>query len=369
MDPDGAVRDLNDEAMALFCAAARNVVGRPFESLFPVTERPAIVALVALARTEPTRDSPPSVTVTRAPDFQGASWVEVTARRISGRSELFAVVHDVTSDRATRAHLVDTAERCRRAQDAMSHAVADRERLLAVVSHDLRNPLGGIMLGASILERALAADRIDPTRAWAQAVRIRRAAERMEHLIDDLLDLASVRAGRITVDRQWLSPAALFDELFETVEAAANHRGVRVSFCAPEGEPRVHADRDRLLRVLSNLVGNALKFTPAGGEVVVMALPATGGDAILAVQDTGPGIEPELRERLFGAYERGGPSLSGGHGLGLFICRGIIEAHGGRMWLDASYGPGARFCMLLPGARQAVTGGERSTPSPDGATA
>lgn len=224
-------------------------------------------------------------------------------------------------------------------------AVAAREQLLATVSHDLRNPLGSILLDVtSILE--LYPEGALPPEVVERLERVARAVEGSDRMIEDLLDVTRMESGRLPIR---LTPLAVEDLLARAVGAqrarADKERIALVASREPECY-RVLGDSARLQQVFANLLGNALRLTPAGGEIRISA--TRDGDFVrFTVTDTGPGIAPADLPHLFKPYWQGTGGRRGGGGLGLAIARGIVEAHGGRLWAEASEGAGARFVFTL----------------------
>lgn len=253
---------------------------------------------------------------------------------------------------ARRAALAVENARLHRAAQEASRA---REETLAMVSHDLRNPLGAILLNASFMLRMLSGD--DARMARRLEV-ILRAGERMRRLVDDLLDLARIESGRMTVTLEQQDLASILSESLETMQPLAAERRITLSSDLRAGACVVSCDRDRVLRVLTNLLGNAIKFTPEGGSVSLVCRSATEGVEI-TVSDTGPGIAPDMLPRIFERFWKGRDSDRGGAGLGLYISRGFVEAHGGRLWAESEPGRGSRFRFVLP-RTNTPAGGERS---------
>ena len=218
-----------------------------------------------------------------------------------------------------------------------------REEILAVVSHDLRNPLAAIQMAAALLLLRLGGD----PRSRKQVETIHRSASRMEHLLADLLDMASIQAGRLALERQPEHPDDVLNEVMEAHDPVAREKGLVLQGSCELGGARLDCDRDRILQVLGNLIGNAVKLCQPGDSITVTCVP-TGGEALFAVADTGPGIaEPDL-PHLFEPYWSAKRHAKKGTGLGLYISKGIIEAHGGRLWAESSPGEGATFYFTLP---------------------
>ncbi|HET9984269.1 MAG TPA: GAF domain-containing protein [Longimicrobiales bacterium] len=243
---------------------------------------------------------------------------------------------------ASRAALaIENARLYRVAQEA----AREREELVAIVGHDLRNPLNTIAMASSLL----ALDSIPEEKKLAQAAIIQRAVDQAGRLIRDLLDLTRIRAGALTVRPHPLDPAVLLEDALQLLHPLAEMHSVGLRVAPPRPLPRVAADRDRILQVFSNLVGNALKFTPEGGQVMLRAEPADG-EVRFAVMDTGPGIAPEDLALVFDRFWQGSHTLHQGVGLGLSIAKGIVEAHRGRIWVESELGAGTQVWFALPEA-------------------
>ena len=229
----------------------------------------------------------------------------------------------------------------RAARTRADHATEAQKELLAVVSHDLRNPLGLILMVAEQLAHEV------PEASQHHLSLIRRAGLRMSVLISDLLDAASLDAGAFQVIRaEDVGVDALVDEAMELARPEAAQRSITMQKQV-SADAQLHCDRQRVQQVLGNLIGNALKFTPQGGNVTVCAI--VGADeAELSVADTGPGIPLEQLARVFGRYVRSPGELRRGSGLGLYIAKGIVEAHGGRIRAESRPGVGSTFRFTLP---------------------
>lgn len=226
-------------------------------------------------------------------------------------------------------------------------AVRARDDLVAVVSHDLKNPLGVIQMQASLLEQLVSAAEREPSRRIRAGIgRIRRSVDRMNALIHDLLDLAKVEAGRFVVQLQPEDPREMVEEALLLLRPLAQAKRIRLSDEVHEC-PAICADRERIYQIFSNLVGNAIKFTPEGGSIVVGAR-RDGQDLLFTVADTGPGLDAEQLAHVFDRYWQARRSDHEGSGLGLFIAKGIAEAHGGRMWVEAPPTGGAHFKFTIP---------------------
>jgi signal transduction histidine kinase len=227
----------------------------------------------------------------------------------------------------------------------LDRAVKARDEFVAVLSHDLRNPLSAITVGAELLARQLPPE-LEQLRKRARSIRT--AAERAGRMIEELLDEIALAGGRTQFARVPLDPAGLVSEMFELYHPAAQDQQVTLEKVVAVGLPQVLGDRDYVLRAFGNLVANAQKFTPTGGTITLRAEPARGA-VRFSVTDTGPGIEPESRARIF---ERGFRGKRGdaevGLGLGLAIAKAIVEALGGAVGFESEVGKGSTFWFTLP---------------------
>ena len=232
--------------------------------------------------------------------------------------------------------------------DEQRRAIKSRDDLLATVSHDLRNPLGGMTLVAAVL-RKMPGSEPQMAALAKHAGTIERAARRMEHLVRDLLDMASIESGHLSVEPRPLEAAALVDEALETIQPLATEKELRVETVVPAPRVEVHCDRGRVLQVFTNLLGNAVKFTPAAGRIAVGAEPVERY-VRFAVSDTGPGIRSDQLPFVFDRFWQAKETARAGTGLGLAICKGIIQQHGGDIWVESQVGVGTTFFFTLPRA-------------------
>jgi PAS domain S-box-containing protein len=239
------------------------------------------------------------------------------------------------------AHLCALAMENARLYEQARQALRTREQVMALVSHDLRNPLQAITLTtAALSQHALAPEELHDLQI------IDRATEQMDRLIQDLLDIARVEAGDLPLRPATFPAAAVVREVAELFLARARERRLRLTWDAPDGL-LVHADPDRLMQVLSNLVGNAVKFTPRGGEIAIRAVPA-GDDFHLEVTDTGIGIPDDELPLIFERFWQARPNGRESVGIGLAIARGIVRAHGGEIHARSTPGRGTTFRCVLP---------------------
>jgi PAS domain S-box-containing protein len=223
-------------------------------------------------------------------------------------------------------------------------AVADRQHVLSVVSHDLRNPLNAILLAAETLKD----DTLPPEIKGKGLGAITRAAARMNRMISDLLDVNSIESGRLAIKALPMDPISVMTEVTDLFGPQAASRGLGVIKDAPDDLPLIRGDRHRLVQVLANLVSNALKVSAEGS--VTIRLRRAEREVVFAVVDSGPGIPEDARARIFDPYWRAENATYKGTGLGLAIVRGIVEGHGGRVWIESEPGHGATFLFSIPAA-------------------
>lgn len=225
-------------------------------------------------------------------------------------------------------------------------AVRDRDDMLAIVSHDLRNRVNAIvMLTGEVLSREPGDERPLMERDDVEA--IRGAARQADGLIQDLQDVSRIASSRLWVERQPVLLADLVKELADMFEPVMEDAVLRFVRRIDEQLPPVQADRNRLAQVLSNLLGNAVRFTPHGGEIVISA-ERHADHVRIGVRDTGPGVSTGDVPRLFERHWQAPRLLRAGAGLGLFIAKGIIDAHGGEIGVDSELGKGSEFWFTVP---------------------
>lgn len=225
-------------------------------------------------------------------------------------------------------------------------ALANRDDFLAIVAHDLRDLIGGVVMSAALLSKSAPEGESGKT-ILAEVKRIERNAARMNRLIGDLMDVASIDAGKLGVTPGTGDLAVLVAEAEDLFRASASAKGVSLA-TEIEAAPLLAAfDHDRILQVLANLVSNSLKFTPEGGKITILA-GREAGTVRLSVLDTGSGIRDDALERIFERFSQVGKNDRRGLGLGLYISRCIVEAHGGRIWAQSQPQGGSRISFTLP---------------------
>jgi signal transduction histidine kinase len=266
---------------------------------------------------------------------------------ISIRHDRAAEDETLRQERAEHLELL-SIERDTTDQDLLSErvrsdgAVATRDDFLGIVSHDLRNMLGAVVGFASMIETGMS-----PEQVVIHAQRIQRSGARMNRLIGDLVDVASIETGTLAVTCEVGDPAHVVGEAMDAFHGKASEHGLSLVADIVPPASLAAFDPARLLQVLSNLLSNAIKFTPAGGNIVVR-VERIGGDIRFAIGDTGPGIPDDKLEAIFGRFLQVTRNDRRGVGLGLYISKCIVHGHGGRIWAENRVGGGSTFFVTLP---------------------
>lgn len=242
------------------------------------------------------------------------------------------------------------------ARAAAEWANDQKEQLLAMVSHDLKNPLHSLMVGVTLIQKTMPADSV--SKVSTVILGMQRSLQSMGHLIDDLLSIAKLESGAIDLEVTQHSGASLLLDMMDLLRPIALEKGVQLEIAPDSIDCRVHCDRERVLQVLSNLVGNAVKFTPVGGSVSCR-LSKAGREACFSIADTGPGIAREHLSYVFDRFWQARQTRRLGTGLGLSIAQGLIVAQGGRIWVESEIGQGSVFHFTLPLAADEVDQNQR----------
>lgn len=271
---------------------------------------------------------------------------EWTLKRKDGTAVPVDASANILADGRWQVFVRDITDR-KKVEEALLHAVADRNDVLRIVAHDLRNPLSTIMMEAQILETP---SLVTVPREVPASEVILRSVKRMNQLIQDLLDVALVEAGELKVEQARHSAAEVAREAVDSQATIAADSKIEIRL---EIDPNVRdvwceCDHKRLLQVFENLIGNAIKFTEAGGRITVRAV-SREHDVLFSVADTGSGIEAESLPHVFDRFWQASTHARHmGAGLGLPVAKGIVEAHGGRMWVESEPGRGSTFYFTIP---------------------
>jgi len=237
--------------------------------------------------------------------------------------------------------------------DVTKAALITRDQYLAIVSHDLRNSLLVISIGAHVMRGYLSRDPVDTDRILENLGTIERSAAGMDRMISDLLDVERMAHDKLDLELERVDIRALLQECVDIFAPVVSSKSftMTVRTCA---EPLfADLDHDRILQVLSNLIGNSLKFTPKGGSIELSARQREG-DVEISVTDNGPGIPEPARAQIFERFSQLKTNDRRGLGLGLFIAKWIVEAHGGRIWVTSGIGKGSTFSFTVPSATSAA---------------
>ena len=263
---------------------------------------------------------------------------------IQATDELFtSLLAQATADALQRARSYDQEREARRTAELLSRA---REDVLGVVAHDLRNPLNLVSMTTQLLMEP----DLTPERRKSTFVINARAVQRMNRLIGDLLDVVRMEAGHLSLNVGACDVTRVLEETMESFQQRAAEQGISLVLSPGPPTAIVQADEERVLQLIDNLVGNALKFTPSGGRVSIGGF-IDANELRVSVTDTGPGIPEEQRARLFDRFWQARGADRRGLGLGLPIAKGIAEAHGGRLWVESTVGSGSTFNFAMPLAR------------------
>lgn len=327
--------------------------GPPVLSSVLATKQPVLMAEIAPGGLDSLAQGEDHLRALRALDARSLMAVPLVAHErtlgallfVSSRPERRYGPEDLRAARelADRAALsIENATLYRTARDA----IEARDRVLAIVAHDLRNPLNAALFASKTILNAC------PDEGTSKVVRkgaetIRRSLARANRLIQDLLEVAHIESGGLSMERASVPAGELVAEAAEMCGPAASDASLELETEIPEGLPPVRADRERILQVFSNLIGNAVKFTPTGGRIRIAA-ERRDQDVCFSVSDTGPGIAREHLPHLFDRFWQARPADWRGTGQGLAIVKGIVDAHGGLIWVESTSERGTTFCFTVP---------------------
>lgn len=348
VDDDQVITLFNQGAERIFGYSASEVIGRSLDLLIPPdvhrVHREHIREFSTSPVTARRMGERSEVRGRRKNGEIFSAEASISKLDVGGRRVFTAVMRDITERRAAEEERARLLEAERAARAAAELALLTRDEVLAVVSHDLRNPLSVIdMCAAALSEKLPAHD--DSTRrlvAWIES-----STEWMNRLIEDLLDVARMDAGGLTLERQLQDLVHVISEATVILEPLIAEKSLTLHEDLPEYLPRASVDARRIVQVLENLVSNAVKHTAPGGEIRIRA-ESVNGEVRIAVRDTGSGIPAENLPHLFDRFWQARGARRGGAGLGLAIAKGIVEAHGGHIWVESELGAGSTFGFSLP---------------------
>jgi cell cycle sensor histidine kinase DivJ len=350
-DRDGSITFASAAAQRVLGVPARELLGRSLLERVHVADRPAFLRGLS-APAQRATESSVEIRMRRdpasssAPDF---AWVEMRSRASEG--SVIATFRDVSERKAHEAVLEEAREEAQRANEA-------KTRALATMSHELRTPLNAIIGFSEILadERL---DRLAPERRSEYAALIHRSGEHLLELVDSVLDVTRLETGNFAIAPEQCAMAPIVRHCVGLMALKAQASQIRLWAEVQDGLPEIFADRRAVTQMLINLVSNAIKFTPRGGEVVVEAKAAPGA-LLIVVRDTGIGVSSADLARLGEAFFRAEGSANRrqqGTGLGLSVVRGLVDLHGGEMTIESKVDGGTRVCVTLP-LKGAVASGQ-----------
>jgi PAS domain S-box-containing protein len=349
---DAAIEEVLDECLSVGIRIPTNE-----HPLAEILERraPVLIQTNAVARIVDSSTAHTYKTAIRSMNPRAALFLPLVAReQLIGALCLFRTPNGFDGDdlafAVDLARLAALALDNARLHDTVRASLRARDEMVGVVSHDLRNPVAAVrMLSRSLLAQPISND----TDTRENVALIAQAAEQMDALIRDLLDMNRLDAGQLVIAAVPVEPSALLLESLQTLRPLVDEKAIDLDLQIETGLPKVMADRERIQQTLSNLVGNAIKFSPSGSKIVVAARRDTD-TVVISVVDRGKGISAEQLPRVFDRYWQSSRTDRQGAGLGLAIAKGIIESHGGRIWIESNPDEGTTASFTLPVTAKSV---------------
>jgi len=348
--------ELGIERVAHVPAHAEGVVATGLSDLVGnVIRYRSAVATARVSPSVPDGDARSRVVASQARRALGVDWIVSVPVSTDGATVLGVLTMFGSKPEHAPVPIAVVEELARRAALAIENgrhyvaaveAARQRDQVLSMVSHDLKNSFCVILMSVARVLESMPAVEGRP-RGRSQLELIERSARRMMKLVADLLDVAAIDAGRLSITPRPVAVRELVVEVFEELSAQAKAVGVELTCEVPDDLPPAQADAHRVTQVLTNLVGNAIKFTAAGGSVTARASVVEGNAVAVTIADTGVGIPAAHLEHVFDRFWQG-PTGKAGSGLGLAICRGLIERSGGRIWARSAPGLGTTMTFTLP---------------------
>jgi len=350
IDDQQKITFFNDGAAAIFGYTASEVLGRSLDMLLPksvhAAHRRHIEAFGASEGAARLMGERRDVSGVRKDGTMFPAEASIALVSIDGRAAYSVVLRDVTERQLFEQ---ENAELVR----DLRGAVAARDDMLSIVSHDLRNPVNAVKMLASAILRTGDATSL-PAQVSQHAEIMLQAARQMDALIQDLLDVSKLESGRMTVNPRVIAVGDVVALASHTLQPIAAQADVSLHTKLSGQLPMVDVDPDRIAQVLANLISNGIKYTLAGGEVRVAA-EADRDVVRVTVSDTGVGISEHELPRVFDRFWQSKRTNRSGAGLGLAIARGIVRAHGGRIWIESTVGKGTRVSFTVPRAARTAT--------------
>jgi PAS domain S-box-containing protein len=337
-------------AAAIFGYEPDEVLGKPLDVLLPkrvhATHRGYVDGFMHARETSRLMGERRDVFGLRKDGTEFPAEASIARVEIDGKVAYSVVLRDITERQRFEQ---ENAELVR----DLRGAVSARDDMLSIVSHDLRNPVNAVKMLAAAILRAKDVSNV-PADVTQHAQVMLEAARQMDSLIQDLLDVSKLESGRMAVSPRVVAIGELVAQASETLMPIAAQAMVTLQIPIGGGDlPLVDVDPDRIVQVLSNLIGNAIKYTQPGGDVRVLA--TADQDVVrVSVVDTGVGIAEHELPRVFDRFWQSKRTNRSGAGLGLAIARGIVRAHGGRIWIESVAGKGTRVHFTVPRAAKSA---------------
>ena len=336
----------NEGAEQIFGYAAEEAMGQPLDVLLPerfrASHRGHVQDFRAGADRARRMGHRRAISGLRKNGEEFPAEASISKYTVGGSVVYNVVLRDVSEQRRAADELHTMYERAKQ-------AVLARDQTLAVVSHDLRNPVNAIKMLAAALVRAARSEALQSASKDVSdsAEIIRRAAEQADRLIQDLLDVSRIEAGSLRIHVEPDDLGAILEAACEVLTPFAREKSVQLHCDVSDELPLVSVDAARVHQIISNIAGNAIKFTPPGGEVAI-TVERHERELVVAISDTGPGLPLAEIEKLTDRSWQATRQTSGGSGLGLVIAKGLVEAHGGRLWAESRPKGGSVFRFSLP---------------------
>ena len=255
---------------------------------------------------------------------------------------LIVFIDSIQRSKALAERSTEDAKRSAREAERLAKL---HDSLLTTVSHDLKTPLTSMLLNSEILIRAAAGKKLEAVQSHAE--KIKSSIENIKTFIEGILDFSTIESGNLVLLPQSCAPSAILDEVTELLEPIAHAKSIALQKQISD-LPWIECDRVRVMQVLNNLVGNAIKFTHPGEKIILRARQLADEKIIFEIQDAGPGVPQAEQAHIFDRYWQAEKAQRQGHGLGLSIAKGVVEAHHGQIWMENNPTGGSTFSFTLP---------------------